>query len=116
MKRSMRDLPVGGPPAPIIIKASSLARRGKAGRPMSRCTPEVDCDHMREWLAVVDDNDRRLNYLIDLVHKLRKTLPCLAYFNLVIKDDGIILGVDYFGPPRLQIGFESIHIINDIFA
>jgi SAM-dependent methyltransferase len=40
----------------------------------------------------------------------------LAYLNLVIKDDGIILGVDYFGPPRLQIGFESIHIINDIFA
>jgi SAM-dependent methyltransferase len=40
----------------------------------------------------------------------------LAYLNLVVKDEGIILGVDYFGPPRLQVGFESIKIINDIFA
>jgi SAM-dependent methyltransferase len=40
----------------------------------------------------------------------------LAYLNLVVKDDGMILGVDYFGPPRLQIAFESIKIINDIFA
>jgi SAM-dependent methyltransferase len=40
----------------------------------------------------------------------------LAYLNLVVKDDGIVLGVDYFGPPRLQVGFESIKIVNDIFA
>jgi SAM-dependent methyltransferase len=40
----------------------------------------------------------------------------LAYLNLVVNDDGIILGVDYFGPPRLQIAFESIKIINDIFS
>jgi SAM-dependent methyltransferase len=39
----------------------------------------------------------------------------LAYLNLVVKEDGIILGVDYFGPPRLQIALESIKIINDIF-
>jgi len=39
----------------------------------------------------------------------------LAYLNLVIKDDGIILGLDYFGPPRLQIAFETSKIINDIF-
>jgi SAM-dependent methyltransferase len=39
----------------------------------------------------------------------------LAYLNLVVKDDGIIMGVDYFGPPRLQIAFETSKIINDIF-
>jgi SAM-dependent methyltransferase len=39
----------------------------------------------------------------------------LAYLNLVVKDDGIILGLDYFGPPRLQIAFETSKIINDIF-
>jgi SAM-dependent methyltransferase len=39
----------------------------------------------------------------------------LAYLNVVVKDDGIILGVDYFGPPRLQVAFETCKIINDIF-
>ena len=91
---------------------------------LSRARDNLDEFNMSKAFEQFDFNDPEKNafekfdvaFFCHSLHHCTDIERFLAYLNLVIKDDGIILGVDYFGPPRLQVGFESIKIINDVFA
>ena len=40
----------------------------------------------------------------------------LTYLNSILNDHGVILGLDYFGPPRLQAAYETKKLMEEIFA
>jgi SAM-dependent methyltransferase len=39
----------------------------------------------------------------------------LKFLNRVVKPDGLIVGLDYFGPPRLQVTYDVKRLIDEIF-
>jgi hypothetical protein len=39
-----------------------------------------------------------------------------TYLNSILNQNGLILGVDYFGPPRLQVSYETKTLMQEIFA
>ena len=40
----------------------------------------------------------------------------LPFLNRVVTPDGVILGLDYFGPSRLQVTHETRQLLDEIFA
>lgn len=40
----------------------------------------------------------------------------LPYLNRIVSPDGLILGLDYFGPPRLQMDRDARRLADEIFA
>ena len=40
----------------------------------------------------------------------------LTYLNSILNDHGVILGLDYLGPPRLQAAYETKKLMEEIFA
>ena len=39
----------------------------------------------------------------------------LTFLNQIVKPDGFILGLDYFGPSRLQLSYEVKRLLEEIF-
>jgi SAM-dependent methyltransferase len=39
----------------------------------------------------------------------------LTYANGILGPDSLLMGVDYFGPPRLQVEYEVLRLIRDIY-
>lgn len=40
----------------------------------------------------------------------------LSFINRSIKDDGLIVGMDYFGPTRLQIDYDVLPVIEELYS
>jgi hypothetical protein len=39
----------------------------------------------------------------------------LKFLNRAVKRDGLVVGLDYFGPPRLQVTYEVKRLFDEIF-
>lgn len=49
------------------------------------------------------------------LHHCEKLEIFLPYLNSLLRPHSLVIGVDYFGPPRLQIDYETLPILKELF-
>jgi SAM-dependent methyltransferase len=62
--------------------------------------------------------DRRFDvvFFCHALHHCSDLERFLPFLNRIVSPDGLILGLDYFGPPRLQMDREARRLADEIFA
>lgn len=64
----------------------------------------------------LDEDDYDVVWFCHSIHHCSEVETFLPYMNRLVKDEGLIMGCDYFGPSRLQVEPDVLAIINEIFA
>ncbi|MGQ9367200.1 class I SAM-dependent methyltransferase [Azospirillum sp. A39] len=91
------------------LRAAAAAAVGAAGS----CRTEVrffDFDAGTEAGETFD-----LVFTFHAIHHARDLEGLLRFVNASMKDDGLFLGVDYFGPTRFQIEHDVLPLLRELF-
>ena len=75
-----------------------------------------------EFLSFDFDNPPPIDRSFDVVFFCHSLHHCadlerfLAFLNRIVSPDGLVLGLDYFGPPRLQMDRDARRLADEIFG
>lgn len=64
----------------------------------------------------LETNHYDVAFFAGSIHHCRNLETFLPFLNSVLVDDGLIIGADYFGPPRFQTSYETKKVIEEIWA
>lgn len=87
------------------------AERKLAPFPLRKDFATFDFD---EPPAVTEEFD--VVFFCHAIHHCTDLERFLPYLNRVVSPEGLIVGLDYFGPPRLQMDLEPRRLAEEIFA